>query len=71
MRRSWSSANSAAAVALMSTTGLKSLVGVGYPMLGWICAISLGALAVFYERKKAGKGAGDAVPSPLLKGSRS
>lgn len=42
----------AAAIALMSTTGLKSLVGVGYPMLGWICAISLGALAVFYERKK-------------------
>lgn len=42
----------AAAVALMSTTGLKSLVGVGYPMLGWICAISLGALAAFYERRK-------------------
>jgi uncharacterized membrane protein YkvI len=42
----------AAAIALMSTTGLKSLVGVGYPMLGWICAIALGALAVFYEKRK-------------------
>jgi uncharacterized membrane protein YkvI len=42
----------AAAIALMSATGLKSLVGVGYPMLGWICAISLGALAAFYERRK-------------------
>lgn len=56
----------AAAVALMSTTGLKSLVGVGYPMLGWICAISLGALAAFYERK--GRRAEAAVPRALLKG---
>ncbi len=55
-----------AAIALMSTTGLKSLVGVGYPMLGWICAISLGALAAFYERRKV-----HAAPTLLLKGSGS
>ncbi|MGI6238013.1 MAG: hypothetical protein ACOYI5_00090 [Christensenellales bacterium] len=42
----------ASAISVMSTTGLMGLVGVGYPMLGWICAISLGALAVFYEKRK-------------------
>ena len=40
-----------AGIALMSVTGLKPLVSVGYPMLGWLCAICLGALAVFCERR--------------------
>jgi uncharacterized membrane protein YkvI len=63
----------AASVALMSTTGLKSLVGVGYPMLGWICAISLGALAVFYERKKANAKKTEIIVKrlPIPKGGRS
>lgn len=45
----------AAAVTMMSATGLKPLVSLGYPMLGWLCAICLCALAVFYERKPRGK----------------
>lgn len=40
-----------AGVIMMSVTGLKSLVGVGFPMLGWICAMCLCMLAFFYERR--------------------
>lgn len=39
------------AVCLMSATGLRALVSTGYPMLGWISALCLGALSIFYERK--------------------
>ena len=42
----------AAVASLMSAAGLRPLVSVAYPMLGWICATCLLALAVFYERKK-------------------
>lgn len=42
----------AAAVCLMSAVGLRPIVSTGYPMLGWICALLLCALSVFYERKK-------------------
>lgn len=42
----------AAAVAAMSAAGLKELVSVGYPMLGWLCAICLSTLALFFERRK-------------------
>lgn len=38
-------------VIMMSATGLRSLVGVGFPMVGWICAMCLCALAFFYERR--------------------
>lgn len=41
----------AGAVCLMSATGLRALVSTGYPLLGWICALCMGALSVFYERK--------------------
>lgn len=43
---------SAAAAALMSLTGLRTLTGAAYPLLGWVCAVFLGALGVFYERQK-------------------
>jgi uncharacterized membrane protein YkvI len=42
----------AVGVIMMSVTGLRSLVSVGYPLLGWICALCLCALAFFYERRK-------------------
>lgn len=45
----------AAAVSLMSVTGLRPLVTTGYPMLGWICALCLAALSLFYEGKKRRK----------------
>jgi uncharacterized membrane protein YkvI len=45
----------AAGIMLMSVTGLRPLVNVGYPMLGWVCTLLLVALSVFYERKKSTK----------------
>lgn len=36
-------------------TGLKPLVNVGYPMLGWLCAMCLMALSVFYKGEKTAK----------------
>lgn len=42
----------ACAACLMSAPGLRPLVSVGYPMLGWVCAICLAALAFFLERKR-------------------
>ena len=47
-----SSLITAAGIIVMSVTGLRSLVSVGYPMLGWICAMCLCALALFYTRRQ-------------------
>ena len=41
----------AVGVILMSVAGLRALVSIGYPLLGWVCALCLCALAFFYERK--------------------
>ena len=46
-----------AGIMLMSMTGLRPLVNVGYPMLGWVCTLLLMALGVFYERRKSTKNA--------------
>lgn len=42
----------AVGVIMMSAAGLRTLVSVGYPLLGWICALCLCALAFFYERRR-------------------
>lgn len=39
-------------IALMSATGLRSLVEVGYPLLGWLSALALTSLALFRERRR-------------------
>lgn len=43
----------AAGVIIMSVSGLRSIVSICYPMLGWICALSLCALAFVSECKRA------------------
>lgn len=40
-----------ACIALMSAAGLEPLLIVGYPMLCWLSAVLLGALAVFSQRR--------------------
>lgn len=40
------------AIALMSAAGLRSLVEVGYPLLGWLSALALTSLALLREKRR-------------------
>ena len=42
------------AIALMSAAGLRSLVEVGYPLLGWLSALALTSLALLREKRRRG-----------------
>lgn len=41
----------AGTVSIMSAVGLRPLISTGYPLLGWVCALLLGALCIFIDRK--------------------
>ena len=43
------------AIALMSAAGLRSLVEVGYPLLGWLSALALTSLALLRETPAGGQ----------------
>ena len=53
MRRSAACICAMCCAAVMTSAGLRGLVDVGYPILGWLSAICLGCLAVFRESRKA------------------
>ena len=38
----------------MSAAGLRSLVEVGYPLLGWLSALALTSLALLREKRRRG-----------------
>ena len=44
--------------------GLRDLIGIGYPMVGWICAFAMAGLACYYDRTENRKYIRGKLPDP-------